>query len=175
MSRKGLNVKRTLGGKDKLKELIKKEKNVKIKERLQAILWRLKGKTYTQIAENLNKSNITITKWVKNWNRNGYEGLIDRSRAGRPQTLSISEEREIIETVNQSTRITCKILKFKIKDKYGKKLTIGGINAILHKHNLSWKKPKKKDYRQNEQERQEYQEALKKRPHPSNQKQWSGI
>ncbi len=53
MSRKGLNVKRTWGGKEKIQKLIKQEKNVRVKERLQAILWRLKGETYTQIAKNL--------------------------------------------------------------------------------------------------------------------------
>lgn len=175
MFRKGLNVKRTWGGKEKIQLLIKKEKNVKIKERLQAVLWRLKGETYTTIAENLNKQNVTITEWVKSWNRAGYDGLIDKPKPGRPQTLTMEEERKLLETVNQSKRITCKILKFKIEDEFGKELTIGGINAILHRHNLSWKKPKKKDYRQNEQKRQEYQEALKKRLKILNQRQWSGI
>jgi len=162
MGRKGLNVKRTWGGKEKLNSLIKSEKNSTVKERLQAVLWRLENTAYTKIAKRLNRSNDTITQWIKRWNKEGYEGLADRQRSGRPQTLSLNEEKEIIETVNQSTRITCKILKFKIKDEFGKELTIGGINAILHRNNLSWKKPKKKDYRQNEQQRKEYQEDLKK-------------
>ena len=41
MGRKGLNVKKTWGGKEKLNSLIKSEKNSTIKERLQAVLWRL--------------------------------------------------------------------------------------------------------------------------------------
>ena len=175
MSRKGLNVKRTWGGKEKLQKLIKQEKNARVKERLQAILWRLKGETYTQIAENLNKANITITEWVKNWNKSGYDGLIDKPKPGAPPKLAPEQEKEIVETVNQSSRITCKVLKFKIREEYGKEFTIGGIAALLHRNKLSWKKPKKKDYRQKEQERQEYQEALKKRLKISNQKQWSGI
>ena len=164
MSKKGLNVKRTWGGREKIKELIKKEKNIRVKERLLSILWRLKGKTYTEISENLNKHNITITEWVKRWNKKGYEGLLDKLKSGRPLTLTSDEEKEVIETVNQSARITCKILKFKIKDEFNKELTIGGINAILRRNKLSWKKPKKKDYRQNEEQRKEYQDSLKKRP-----------
>lgn len=162
MGRKGLNVKRTWGGKEKLNALIKAEKNSTIKERLQAVLWRLKRIDYAQIAKMLNRSNDTITQWVKRWNKEGYDGLKDKPRSGRPQTLSLNEEKEIIDAVNQSSRITCKILKFKIKNEYGKDFTISGINAMLRRHNLSWKKPKKKDYRQNEQERQEYHKALKK-------------
>jgi transposase len=175
MGRKGLNVKKTWGGKEKLLQLIKREKDIRVKERLQAVLWRLRNTDYTEIAKRLNRSNDTITQWVRRWNKEGYEGLSDKHRPGRPLTLAPNEENTIIETVNQSTRITCKILKFKIKDEFNKELTIGGINAILHRNNLSWKKPKKKDYKQNEQERTEYHKALKKRLKLSSQRQWSGI
>lgn len=175
MSRKGLEVKRTWGGKEKLKILIKAEKNSTVKERLQAILWRLENETYTEISGRLKRRKSTITDWIKRWNKGRYEGIIDKPKPGRPSILTPDEEKEIVETVNQSTRITCKILKFKIKDEFDKELSIGGVNAILHRHKLSWKKPGKKDYRQNEQERREYQDTLKKRQKISNQKQWSGI
>ncbi len=130
---------------------------------MQAILWRLENKDYTEIAKRLNRTNDTITQWVKRRNREGYDGVIDKPRSGRPQTLSPSEEKEIVDTVKESARITCKILRFKILNEFGKELTIGAINAMLHKHNLSWKKPRKKDYRQNEQERRQYQKTLKKK------------
>ncbi len=175
MSRKGLEVKKTWGGKEKINVLIKSEKNSTVKERLQAVLWRLERETYTEISRRLKRRKNTISEWIKRWNRAGYEGIIDKPKSGRPLTLTIEEEKEIIETVNQSNKITCKILKFKIKDEFNKELTIGGVNAILHRNNLSWKKPKKKDYRQNEQDRKEYQEALKKRPKICHQKQWCGI
>lgn len=174
MGRKGLNVKRTWGGKEKIQQLIKKEKDVRVKERLQAVLWRLEGNSYTEIAKRFNKINDTITQWVIRWNKEGYDGLIDKPRSGRPLTLSPDEEKAIIETVNQSNRITCKVLQLEIKEKFGKIISNSGMNEILHRNNLSWKKPKKKDYRQNEQERKEYQEALKKRPKTLPQKQWCG-
>lgn len=175
MSRKGLEVKKTWGGKEKLNAMIKSEKNSTLKERLQAILWRLEKETFTEISKRLKRRKSTITEWIKRWNKAGYEGIIDKPKPGRPLTLTIEEEKELIETVNQSDRITCKILKFKIKDEFGKELTIGGINAILHRNNLSWKKPKKKDYRQDEHERKEYQEALKKRLKTYLKTQLSGI
>jgi len=162
MSVKGLNVKRTWGGKEKLASLIKKEQSARVKERLQAILWRLENETYTEIANRLKRRKNTITAWIVRWNKGGYEGILDTPNAGAIPKLTPAQEKEVIDTVNQSTRITCKILKFQIQDKFDKEYTIGGINAMLHRHNLSWKKPKKKDYRQNEQQRKEYQESLKK-------------
>ena len=175
MSRKGLEVKRTWGGKEKLNTLIKAEKNSTVKERLQAVLWRSEKETYTEIAKRLKRRKNTITEWIRRWNKGGYACIFDRERSGRPLTLAPDQENMVIETVNQSDRITCKILKFKIKDEFNKELTISGINAILHRNNLSWKKPKKKDYRQNEQDRKEYQKALKKRLKIFHQKQWYGI
>lgn len=173
MNKKGLNVKRTWGGTKKIDELIKKEKNPKVKERLQAVLWRLKNEDYTEICKRLNRDNNTVSRWIKRWNQSGYEGLFDKPRSGRPPILNENEKKQLLEKVNNpeyKTRITCKILCFQIKEDFGKELTDEAIRVMLHKHNLSWKKPKKKDYRQNEQKRKEYQEALKKRLKILNQK-----
>ena len=178
MSNKGLNVKKTWGGTKKLDELIKKEQNPKVKERLQAVFWRLKNEKYTEICKRLNRDNNTVSNWIRRWNKEGYEGLFDRIKPGRPTTLSIEEQEKVLESVENpenKTRITCKVLSFRIKEEFGKDLTDEALRLFLRKHNLSWKKPKKKDYRQNEQERQEYQEALKKRPKILSQRQWSGI
>jgi len=85
MGRKGLNVKKTWGGKEKLNALIKSEKNSTIKERLQAVLWRLENIDYTEIAKRLNRTNDTITQWVKRWNKDGYKGLMDKPSAVDPK------------------------------------------------------------------------------------------
>ena len=83
MNKNGLNVKRTWGGTKKVDELIKKEQNSKVKERLQTVLWRLKNEKYTEICKRLNRDNNTVSRWVKRWNKEGYEGLFDKKdRAG---------------------------------------------------------------------------------------------
>lgn len=134
MSRKGLEVKRTWGGKEKLKSLIQAEKDARVKERLQAVLWRLKGKTYTEIADSLQRRNNTITDWIKRWNKGGYERLIDKPRSGAPKILNPQEEQCILDQVknsNSGTRNTCKSLAYlvekdfckKLSEKYHKKLT----------------------------------------------------
>jgi len=165
MSRKGLEVKRTWGGKEKLKSLIKAEKDARVKERLQAVLWRLKRKSYTEIADNLQKRNNTITDWVKRWNRDGYEGLIDKPRPGAPKILSNQEEQSILDYVKNShsgTRNTCKSLAYLVEKEFGKELTQNTIRNLLVKNRLSWKKPDKVDYRQNDEERAKVMEDLKK-------------
>lgn len=162
MGRKGLEIKRTWGGKEKLISLIKAEKDSRVKERLQAVLWRLEKNSYTDIADRLKRRKNTVSDWIKRWNKGGYEGILDCPKPGATPKLTQEQEKEVIEAVNKSARITCKILKFKIQKDYGKEFSLRGVNAMLHRHNLSWKKPKKKDYRQNEHKRKEYQKSLKK-------------
>ena len=62
MSIKGLNVKRTWGSCKKIDSLIKKEKDARIKERLQAVLWRLENEDYTKIAKRLKRHIDTVCK-----------------------------------------------------------------------------------------------------------------
>ena len=110
------------------------------------------------------------SKWVENWNKFGYEGLKDNKRPGRPTRLNENEKKNLLEKVNDSknsSRITCKILCIQVQEEFLKNLSDGAIRKFLHKHNLSWKKPKKKDYRQNEELKQEFEEELKKRPKTS--------
>jgi len=170
MLKKGLNVKRTWGGKEKIQNLIKKEKNSRVKERLQAVLWRLKNESYTEICKRLNRDNNTVLNWIKRWNKEGYEGLVDKQRPGRPSVLNPDEQKQVLDRVNEDkARITCKILCIQIQEEFCKQLSDEAIRKFLHKHNLSWKKPKKKDYRQDEEKKQQFQEELKKKPKTSNQ------
>jgi len=92
----GLEVKRTWGGAEKINGLIKKEKDARIKERLRAVLWRLEGKTYTEISERLKRDIDTVREWIKKWNKRGYEGLKDKPKRGRPTILTQEEISEVI-------------------------------------------------------------------------------
>lgn len=165
MSKKGLNVKRTWASKERINTLIKKEKNTRIKERLQAVLWRLENESYTEIAHRLKRRKNTITDWIKRWNKEGYSGLIDKPRLGRPKILSLDEEKYVVDFVKNScsgTRNTCKSLAFQIEKELKKQLSEESVRNLLVNNRLSWKKPDKVDYRQNEEERIKVMEDLKK-------------
>jgi transposase len=166
MSRKGLNVKKTWGGIDKLNVLIKREKDARVKERLQAILWRLENITYTEIAKRLKRTIDTVREWIKNWNRTGYEGLIDKPKSGRPTILTSEETKEMADELNikeKNSRITCKHIVNKISEKYQKTMSDEGVRTMLHRNNLSWKKPEKVDYRRNEKQRSNFLNEFSKK------------
>lgn len=162
----GLNVKRSWGSRKKIAELIKKEKDARIKERLQAILWRLRNETYSEISRRLNRHIDTVREWVKNWNREGYEGLQDKPKSGRPTILNQEETNEIIEevkTIEKQGRETCKSIAKKIVDKFNKEMSTDAVRAMLIKYEASWKKPEKVDYRRDENKRNDFLEEFSKK------------
>ena len=162
----GLNVKRSWGSRKKIAELIKKEKNARIKERLQAVLWRLKGSEYTDIANRLERSIDTVREWVKKWNKVGYEGLQDKPKSGRPTILTQEETNKIVEEVNRAEkqgRETCKLIAKEIVDRFNKKMSTDAVRAMLIKYEISWKKPDKVDYRRDENKRKDFLEEFSKK------------
>jgi len=166
MATKGLNVKRTWGGVEKLNSLIKKEKNARLKERLQAVLWRLGNVTYTEIAKRLKRSIDAVREWIKRWNKSGYNGLIDNPKSGRPCILNEDERKEIVDELNrkqQGSRITCKIVIKKIAGKFNKKISREAVRIMLLKHKISWQKPAKVDYRRDERQREIFLEDFFKK------------
>jgi len=53
----------------------KKEKNLRIKARRQAILLLLDGKIAIKVTIILRRNERTMGRWAKAWNEKGYEGL----------------------------------------------------------------------------------------------------
>jgi transposase len=166
MSAKGLNVKRTWGSREKINALIKKERDSRVKERLQGVLWRLENTTYTEIANRLKRTIDTVREWIKNWNKLGYAGLIDKQKSGRPSILSNTEVKEIVDELNvkeTQSRITCKTLVQRITEKFNKQMSEDAVRTMIRKHNISWKKPDKVDYRRNEEQRKLFIEKFSKK------------
>lgn len=166
MSIKGLNVKRTWGSAEKISTLIKKEKDARIKERLQAVSWRLDNISYTEIASRLKRHIDTVREWIRNWNKSGYEGLKDKPKSGRPTILNEKEIQEIIDEVNtveKQGQETCKSIVKKIEERFNKEMSTDGVRAMLIKHKISWKKPEKVEYRRDEEKRKDFLEAFSKK------------
>lgn len=162
MTGRGKKAKIIAGGRARIQEMIDREKNARVRDRLRAILWSNNQVSNSEIARRLNKTNKTIGKWIKLWNKNEYQGLLDMPISGRRSVLTSAEESEIIEQIkNRPTngsqgRITCKMLCARIKNEYGKQLTPEALRHYLKKHGLSWKKTGMYDYRRNDEHRQRF-------------------
>jgi hypothetical protein len=53
-----------------------------------------------QIARELELTEITVRSWLKRFNNEGFDGLADLSRSGRPATYSAEQVAEVIAAAN---------------------------------------------------------------------------
>lgn len=165
MPKTGTKAKIIAGGRERIQELIDKEKNATVRDRLRAILWSNNRVSNREIGRRLNKNKNTIGKWIDWWNKQEYQGLLDAHKPGRARVLTDNEEKEIIDLVKGQPeeyqgRITCKMLCAEVKNRFGKQLTSEALRQYLKKNGLSWKKPGKYDYRENQDHKKLFKEKL---------------
>src|SRR3954454_1432504 len=67
-------------------------------ERAQILLAVADGRRPSQVATDLGLSRPTIYTWIHRFNEQGFHGLEDRPRAGRPHTYTAEQRAEVIAT-----------------------------------------------------------------------------
>jgi transposase len=65
-------------------------------ERARIVLLASKGKRVPAIAEALEINEVTVRIWLKRFNQEGLDGLVDLPRSGRPTTYSAEQVAEVI-------------------------------------------------------------------------------
>jgi len=71
---KKLQLTRTVPGKEEVKELYRKEKDTRLKERYHAMYLMHEFQNAGKVAELIGKTKMTLLKWVKAFNEVGIEG-----------------------------------------------------------------------------------------------------
>ena len=96
-----------------------------------------------QIAEWLCVSKQAIWLWVGQYNRQGPEGLDRQGRGGRRWAyLSLEEEETFLRRFQRQAAegkvLTAKQLHAQLVERSGRKLTVGYVYGLLHRH--GWRK-----------------------------------
>jgi putative transposase len=131
--------------KSKLVNLYKKEKDSKVKERLLLII---KVREYKQIpfrvVKEMHRSNPWASDWLKRYDKEGIDGLKDRTKAGRPSELSDETSYQIKLELKESNKgWTTKQVEELIVNKSGIKYHHTHIYRILRKWGFKQKVPRK--------------------------------
>jgi transposase len=71
--------------------LIAKQHNGRMRSRLMALSHINNGVNRTQTAKYLQSSRRMVNEWVKRFNEEGLNGLIEKPRSGRPRALSTEQ------------------------------------------------------------------------------------
>lgn len=155
-----------------LKEQFRKSKDVRIRERCQAILLRNKGYKVKEIVDILDRSIATIKLWTKLYREGGIENLKPKPQPGNNRKLTKEQKDKINQDLDTKTPNdfgfdrrfwTVKLLKKHVRKKYSVVYkSERSYHALLKYCGFSVHRPTKKDRRQDEAKVKEFKEELKK-------------
>jgi putative transposase len=131
--------------KSTLVNLYKKEHDPKVKERLLLIIKVREDKQIPfQVVKELHRSNPWAFDWLKRYDKEGLEGLKDRTKSGRPPELSEETSYQIKKELSNSKQgWTTKQVEELIIKKSGIKYHYTHIYRILRKWGFKQKVPRK--------------------------------
>ena len=119
---------------DELKNIVrKKEKDVKVLNRLHFMNYLYQGYNVPEASEKLGITKQTGYIWLERWNEEGYNGLIPRFAGGRPSKLTDQEKNQIKEILKDRDDWTTKEVAKLIYDKFGVEYSLKQIIIILRK------------------------------------------
>jgi putative transposase len=131
--------------KSKLVNLYKKEHDPKVKERLLLIIKVREDKQIpSRVVKEIHRSNPWASDWLKRYDKEGLDGLKDRTKTGRPPELSEQTSYQIKKELKESNYgWTTKQVEELIIKKSGIKYHYTHIYRILRKWGFKQKVPRK--------------------------------
>lgn len=109
----------------------------------------------------------TVLNWLRWWNDSGPEGLKDKQREGRPNILTETERKAmldwILETVEAGECLTCNQIAHWVSENFDKQISDESQRRILHREGYSYKKRSVCDHRADLQEQERFRRELEER------------
>jgi transposase len=110
--------------------------------RSQAILMSSDGWKLKEIALACRACRQTVSTWIRNWEEHGIDGLLDKSRCGRPCKLSLEQENQAIKWIEQSPRSLKNVIQ-QLAQQFSVSLHCATLRRLCKKHKMSWKRIRK--------------------------------
>jgi transposase len=131
---------------DTLKHLIRKEKDLRMHERLLFIQQLYLGDSLEEACRRVCISQRTGRTWLKKWNEKGYEDIKPSFGGGRPPKLSKQQKAELKEKLGGKLWLTHEVRALIVQD-YSVKYSERQVQRILRDFRMNYAKPYPHDYR----------------------------
>jgi transposase len=131
---------------DELEDLIRKERNRRVLERLIFIRSLHDGESVAKAAKKLGKSKVTGYDWLKRWNED-LEKLKPTFNGGRLPKLQIKDQQKLKLKLKERRDWTTKEIKCLIEEMFGVAYSLRHICRILRTYKMRCAKPYPRDYR----------------------------
>ncbi len=166
---KPLQIMRTSPNHDELIELFKKEENLRLKERYQALYLLCEGNNCTEVGKIIKRSRRTILNWLHAFNKGGLDAIVPILPPGRIPSLTQEQKAKLQDDVSTHPRELgyefsnweAKSVAFHIDKKFNVELSTRQANRLLHELGFTLQRPryrfKKADPKQKEEFIQQFQ------------------
>jgi transposase len=133
-----------------IKNEIQRTEEARYDHRLHGVLLVCRGYDSYKIGDLFGENPTTIQRWVRSFEKNGFSGLQDNTRPGRPNNLDVKQMREIDNALRKSPRDfgynqnhwDGKILAYHIKQSYEIELGTRQCQRLFHKLKFRFRKPR---------------------------------
>ncbi|WP_299312644.1 IS630 family transposase [uncultured Halomonas sp.] len=110
-----------------------------LRRRAHAILLSDQGHTIAQICEILQVRRDAVSRWLKQWEVAGLDGLIDKPRSGRTPALDDDDHHRLQELVAEQPH-QLRSLHARFQEETGKNISMVTLRRALKKNRLSFKR-----------------------------------
>ena len=114
------------------------EESKRTKLRAQAILLSNTKHSINEISNICQSTRKTAAGWINAWERDGFDSLLEKARAGRTPILSVDKHEQIIDIVKENPK-QIKTAINTINEMFGKTISVKTLKRIIKKTPLvSW-------------------------------------
>jgi len=133
-----------------LQEEILRSAEARYDHRLHGVLLVSRGLTCYEVAEHLGQNPVTVQRWVKRFNADGFAGLLEGERPGRPSRISPEQWLELEQVLRRSPRLLGygqnlwdgKLLSHHLRELYNLQLEVRQCQRIFGKMSFRRRKPR---------------------------------
>ncbi len=105
----------------------------RVRQRAHAVLLSDKGYTLSQLSDIFDVNRATVSQWIDDWETDGLVGLRDKTKSGRPLSLTGAEIERFREYVDENPH-QLKQAIVRLEDEIGKTLSIDTYKRALQKN-----------------------------------------
>jgi transposase len=125
-----------------LDKTMKGDASFRARTRAHSLVLSAQGMTIKDIAETYQVHRVTVSAWIKKWERHGAPSLHDQPRSGRPPKLTPDEQELAKHYIKEDPR-SLKQVAERLANKTEKRLSISALKRLAKKARLRWKRVRK--------------------------------
>ena len=125
-----------------LDKTMKGDASFRARTRAHSLVLSAQGMTIKDIAKAYQVHRVTVSAWIKKWERHGAQSLHDQPRSGRPPKLTPDEQALAKHYIKEDPR-SLKQVAERFANKTEKRLSISSLKRLAKKARLRWKRVRK--------------------------------